>query len=124
MVAEFKRLLSGASAGVFQSRTMELARVDKADGELVWVSVLSSATCRFTPRARQYVFRGRTMVQTDFCFDRHGMRGDARKFARLLPPRAGGTVCLQNCECTLVPAAYAAENPGLLAPVDLGTPTA
>lgn len=128
MVREFRNLISQSSVGVFQMRLDRLADESFQTGETsddpedrfyVWVSVGSSATCRWRDGADRYVMNGKRLTRMSFCLERHGLRGDAAYWDAVGRPRAGQTVCLGNCECTLVPARFARANPGLLEGVDL-----
>lgn len=127
--AELRRLISQASVGVFQTRLDSLANEafsfgepraqEPGDRDLVWVAVLSSATCAWTPKAAKYELNGKRLTPQNFCRNRHGLRGDSAFWEQRGRPRTGQTVCGANCECTLVPAWFARENPGLLEPVEL-----
>lgn len=127
MIAEFRKLISQASIGVFQKRLDRLADEagrefpsnDPEDRIYVWVSVGSSATCHWRAGADKYRLNGKSLTRTSFCRERHGLRGTAEFWDRLGRPRTGQTVCLAHCECSLLPHRFVKENPGLLEGIDL-----
>lgn len=131
MVREFRKLIGQATIATFQTRLESLAAeaaiqtggdiipTDSASGVWVWVAVGSSATCQWSPKSGKYIFRGRNMIPTDFCANRHGMTGDPAFWDDFGRPRQGFTPCNSACECSLVPAEFAKSNPGLLEAVDL-----